>query len=134
MQTRRPARKSYWEHGLWYVAAALPVGLGILLGSLLIFAGMLLMTDVPDFVVHLMAALSLFAASGGMSRFAAFYRRRKGIQTGLVCSGFLWLLLGIIRLLWLHQMGGWLGVVCLAVGGVVGGVSGVNAIHRKPPR
>lgn len=135
METTRPqSRKSLWVSGGWYLLAALPVGLGILTGALSILAAMMLFADAPEWMLRLMAGITLVFSGYGMGRFAGFRRRRKGWRCGLFCGLFLWAVLTLASLVWLHTAGSPVRLLCLCGGGVWGGISGVNAPHRKPPR
>ena len=133
METTRPqSRKSLWVSGGWYLLAALPVGLGILTGVLSILAAMMLFADAPEWMLRLMAGIALVFSGYGMGRFAGFRRRRKGWRCGLFCGLFLWAVLTLASLVWLHTAGSPVRLLCLCGGGVWGGISGVNAPHRKP--
>lgn len=135
MQTKRPpARCSVWESGLWYLLAALPVGAAFLTCSLLAIAAMMLLADAAEWMLSLMAALALFLSGYGMGHFVGFRRRRNGLKTGLLCGLLLYGILLLIGLIWQGTSGGLLRPFCLCVGSTWGGISGVNALHRKPPR
>lgn len=106
METTRPqSRKSLWVSGGWYLLAALPVGLGILTGVLSILAAMMLFADAPEWMLRLMAGIALVFSGYGMGRFAGFRRRRKGWRCGLFCGLFLWAVLTLASLVWLHTAG-----------------------------
>lgn len=135
MQTRRPpARRSLWESGLWYLLFSLPIGAGMLLACLLALAGMMMLADAAEWMLSLMAAVALLLSGYAMGRFAGFHRRHHGLKTGLVCGLMLYLVLLLLGLVWQDTGGGLLRPVCLLAGGGWGGVSGVNAQHKKPPR
>ena len=100
METTRPqSRKSLWVSGGWYLLAALPVGLGILTGVLSILAAMMLFADAPEWMLRLMAGITLVFSGYGMGRFAGFRRRRKGWRCGLFCGLFLWAVLTLAEAL-----------------------------------
>lgn len=135
MQTCRPlSKRSIWERGLWYLPASLPVGVGILLCCLLVFALLQMLSETTEWILTVMAVLSLFTAAYGMGRFASFHRRRYGLKTGVFCALLLYLLLTIVGVFWQHDGGGWLRPLSLLAGGAWGGVSGVNRVHKRPPR
>ena len=90
--------------------------------------------DAPEWMLRLMAGIALVFSGYGMGRFAGFRRRRKGWRCGLFCGLFLWAVLTLASLVWLHTAGSPVRLLCLCGGGVWGGISGVNAPHRKPPR
>ena len=119
---------------MWYVPASLPVGIGILSGCLLLFSLLQMLSETTGWALRIMAVVSLLAAAYGMGWFAAFYRRRLGLKTGLICGLTLYLLLTVVGLCWQHESGSWLRLLSLLAGGGWGGVSGVNHMHKRPPR
>ena len=82
MRTKRqPARQSIWENRFGYLPAALSVGIGLLLAGLAALSGLLLLSDLSEWISALPVRLLL------------------------ICGGSIW-----------------------------GGISGVNAPHKKPPK
>lgn len=134
MQTcRPPAKISIWNRGIWYLPASLPVGAGLLTACLLFSALLQMLSEAADWMVTVMAVLSLFAASYGMSRFAAAHRHRHGLKTGIACAAALYLLLTAVGMVWQQEAGGWLRPLTLLIGGMWGGVTGVNRMRKSPP-
>ena len=135
MQTKRPpSRQTIWESGIRFLPAALPVGLGVLVGCLLLLAAMMLLTDAAEWMLSLMAGIILLLSGYAMGHFAGFRRRKKGLQTGLLCGISLYALLLLFGLLWQGVCGSWIRPCCLCLGSIWGSISGVNAPHRKPPK
>ena len=84
MRTKRqPARQSIWENRFGYLPAALSVGIGLLLAGLAVLSGLLLLSDLSEWISALLLGLLLFCSGYSMGRFAGFHRRRKGWLTGL---------------------------------------------------
>lgn len=134
MQNKRPpARRSVWERGSWYLLLSLPVGLGMLLGILLFLSALLLISDTPDWMISLVSAIALWLSGYAMAHYAGFHRRKKGLQTGFFCGFLLYLLLLGVGFFWQGIGLGLLRLAVLTVSGMWGGISGVNAIHKKPP-
>lgn len=135
MQTKRPpARRSIWESGIWYLFAALPVGVGLLMGSLFLIAAMMLVADAADWMLSCMAGIALIVSGYGMGRFAGFRCRHSGLKTGVLCGLTLYLLLVVGGLIWRSDVGGFLRPFLLVTSGAWGGVTGVNRKHRRPPK
>ena len=89
MRTKRqPARQSIWENRFGYLPAALSVGIGLLLAGLAVLSGLLLLSDLSEWISALLLGLLLFCSGYSMGRFAGFHRRRKGWLTGLCCGPF----------------------------------------------
>ena len=87
MRTKRqPARQSIWENRFGYLPAALSVGIGLLLAGLAALSGLLLLSDLSEWISALLLGLLLFCSGYSMGRFAGFHRRRKGWLTGLCCG------------------------------------------------
>ena len=58
-----------------------------------------------------------------------------GILTGVLSIlAAMMAVLTLASLVWLHTAGSPVRLLCLCGGSVWGGISGVNAPHRKPPR
>lgn len=132
METRRPApRPSIWERGAWCSLLALPVGLALLAGCLCLIGGMMLLTDAAEWMLSLTAGISLCASGYGMGHFAGFRRRRKGLQTGLICGGALYGILLVIGIIWQDTAGGWLRPACILVSSCLGSVMGTNRKQGK---
>jgi len=131
MRTKRqPARQSIWENRFGYLPAALFVGIGLLLAGLAALSGLLLLSDLSEWISALLLGLLLFCSGYGMGRFAGFHRRRKGWLTGLCCGLLLCGILLAVGLFWQGTAGS--PVIC--GGSIWGGISGVNAPHKKPPK
>lgn len=135
METRRPdTEKNPWKSWNFTLAAALAVGIGILLLWLSGLAGLMLLTDAEDWMLSLTVGIGLLAAGYGMGRFAGFHRRKKGLKTGLLCGSALAGLLFLVGILWYGEPGGVLRPLLLLTSSAFGGISGVHAPHRAPPR
>ncbi len=134
MQYKRPsAKRSAWERGSWYLLLSLPVGLGVLLGTLLFLSVLLLISDTPDWMISLVSAIALGLSGYAMAYYAGFHRRKKGLQTGFFCGFLLYLFLLGVGFFWQGIGLGLLRFAILIVGGMWGGISGVNAMHKRPP-
>ena len=135
MRTKRqPARQSIWENRFGYLPAALFVGIGLLLAGLAALSGLLLLSDLSEWISALLLGLLLFCSGYSMGRFAGFHRRRQGWLTGL-CGGLL--LCGILLaggLFWQGTAGSPVRLLLICGGSIWGGISGVNAPHKKPPK
>ena len=141
MRTKRqPARQSIWENRFGYLPAALSVGIGLLLAGLAALSGLLLLSDLSEWISALLLGLLLFCSGYSMGRFAGFHRRRKGWLTGLCCGLLLCGILLAVGLFW-QGTARWGDSHFLSWaskkengGSVWGGISGVNAPHKKPPK
>ena len=101
MRTKRqPARQSIWENRFGYLPAALSVGIGLLLTGLAALSGLLLLSDLSEWISALLLGLLLFCSGYSMGRFAGFHRRRKGWLTGLCCGLLLCGILLAVGLFW----------------------------------
>ena len=77
MRTKRqPARQSIWENRFGYLPAALSVGIGLLLAGLAALSGLLLLSDLSEWISALLLGLLLFCSGYSMGRFAGFHRLR----------------------------------------------------------
>ena len=133
MRTKRqPARQSIWENRFGYLPAALSVGIGLLLAGLAALSGLLLLSDLSEWISALLLGLLLFCSGYSMGRFAGFHRRRKGWLTGLCCGLLLCGILLAVGLFWQGTAGSPVLLIC--GGSIWGGISGVNAPHKKPPK
>ena len=131
---RQPVRQSIWENRFGYLPAALSVGIGLLLAGLAALSGLLLLSDLSEWISALLLGLLLFCSGYSMGRFAGFHRRRKGWLTGLCCGLLLCGILLAVGLFWQGTAGSPVRLLLICGGSIWGGISGVNAPHKKPPK
>ena len=104
------------------------------LAGLAALSGLLLLSDLSEWISALLLGLLLFCSGYSMGRFAGFHRRRKGWLTGLCCGLLLCGILLAVGLFWQGTAGSPVRLLLICGGSIWGGISGVNAPHKKPPK
>lgn len=127
-------KAEHLENRFGYLPAALSVGIGLLLAGLAALSGLLLLSDLSEWISALLLGLLLFCSGYSMGRFAGFHRRRKGWLTGLCCGLLLCGILLAVGLFWQGTAGSPVRLLLICGGSIWGGISGVNAPHKKPPK
>ena len=94
----------------------------------------LLLSDLSEWISALLLGLLLFCSGYSMGRFAGFHRRRKGWLTGLCCGLLLCGILLAVGLFWQGTAGSPVRLLLICGGSIWGGISGVNAPHKNPPK
>ena len=101
MRTKRqPARQSIWENRFGYLPAALSVGIGLLLAGLAVLSGLLLLSDLSEWIsallLGLLGCVREWLAAGTM--FGVVVSRPVLPMASMPAGGFI--VLGVLCAVW----------------------------------